>query len=116
MECSVMIDITSRDFDREVLKRNLAVFTCFTTKWGHSYYHTCLFADELDQKYSARLKFVKVEGTGMTRTQLDHENQIRQRIAEEGKGRQRVDEDGTRWSKDYFGGGTRFRNWLSQFV
>ena len=52
----------------------------------------------------------------MNRAQVDQENPIRQRIAEEEKVRQRVDEDGTRWTKVYFGGGAHFRNWLSQFV
>ena len=28
----------------------------------------------------------------------------------------KVDEDGTRWIKVYFGGGTHFKNWLSQSV
>lgn len=56
-----MIDITDWDFDREVLKCNLAVFTCFATKRGHSYYPTCLFAEGLAQKYDARVKFVKVD-------------------------------------------------------
>ena len=52
----------------------------------------------------------------MTRAQIDSENLIRQRIAEEEKVIRRVDEDGTRWTKVYFGGGAHFRNWLSQCV
>ena len=52
----------------------------------------------------------------MNRVQVDQENPIQQRMAEEGKIQQRADEDGTRWTKVYFGGGAHFRNWLSQFV
>jgi len=52
----------------------------------------------------------------MTGEQVEHESLIRRRIAEEEEVRQRVDEDGTRWAKVYFGGGAHFRNWLSQFV
>ena len=52
----------------------------------------------------------------MNRVQVDQENPIQQRMAEEEKIQQRVDEDGTRWTKVYFGGGAHFRNWLSQFT
>jgi hypothetical protein len=52
----------------------------------------------------------------MNGAQVDWENPIRQRMAEEEKIQQRVDEDGTRWTKVYFGGGAHFRNWLSQFI
>jgi hypothetical protein len=49
----------------------------------------------------------------MNKVQVDQENPIQQRMAEEEKIQQRVDEDGTRWTKVYFGGGVHFRNWLS---
>ena len=52
----------------------------------------------------------------MNKAQVDRENPIRQRIAEEEKIREKVDEDDTRWIKVYFGGGTHFRNWLGQFI
>ena len=52
----------------------------------------------------------------MNHNDVEPENLIRQRIAEEEEVRQRVDEDGTRWTKVYFGGGAHFRNWLSQFI
>ena len=52
----------------------------------------------------------------MNRAQVDQENPIQQRTAEEEKIQHRVDEGGTRWTKVYFGGGAHFRNWLSQFV
>ena len=56
-----MIDITDRDFDKEVLECKLPVFTCFTTKWCHSCYPTCLFADELLNEYDDRVKYVRVD-------------------------------------------------------
>ena len=52
----------------------------------------------------------------MNRAQVDQENPIWQRVAENEKVRQRVDEDGTQWTKVSFGGGAHFRNWLSQSV
>ena len=52
----------------------------------------------------------------MNNAQVDQENLLEQRIAEEEKIRENVDEDGTRWTKVYFGGGAHFRNWLSQFI
>jgi thioredoxin 1 len=56
-----MMDITERDFDREVLKCKLPVFACFTTKWCHSCYPTCLFADELVKEYDGSVKFVRLD-------------------------------------------------------
>ena len=56
-----MIEINERDFDKEVLGCKLPVFTCFTTKWCHSCYPTCLFGDELANEYEGRVKFVKVD-------------------------------------------------------
>jgi thioredoxin 1 len=60
-ESSAMMDITERDFDREVLKCKLPVFACFTTKWCHSCYPTCLFADQLVKEYDGRAKFVRLD-------------------------------------------------------
>ncbi len=56
-----MKEITDRDFDREVLKCDLPVFTCFTTRWCHSCYPTCLCVDQLVEKYAERVKFVRVD-------------------------------------------------------
>jgi thioredoxin 1 len=56
-----MIEINERDFDKEVLECQIPVFTCFTTKWCHSCYPTCLFGDELANEYQGRVKFVKVD-------------------------------------------------------
>lgn len=60
-----MIEINERDFKKEVLKCKLPVFTCFTTKWCHSCYPTCLFGDELVNEYEGRVKFVKVDVKGI---------------------------------------------------
>jgi thioredoxin 1 len=56
-----MIDITTRDFDKEVLECEVPVFACFTTHWCHTCFPTCLFADELANEYEGRVKFVKVD-------------------------------------------------------
>lgn len=52
----------------------------------------------------------------MNNAQVDQKNLIQQRIAEEEKMREKAEKDGTRWTKAYFGGGSHFRNWLSQFI
>jgi thioredoxin 1 len=59
-----MIDITDRNFDKEVLECELPVFACFTAKWCHSCYPTCLFADELVKEYEGSVKFVRVDTEG----------------------------------------------------
>jgi len=56
-----MMDIIDRDFAKEVLKCDIPVFTCFTTRWCRSCYPTCLFADELVKEYEGRVKFVRVD-------------------------------------------------------
>ncbi len=56
-----MIEITERDFDREVLECELPVFACFTTRWCHSCYPTCLFADELVKEHDGSVKFVRLD-------------------------------------------------------
>ena len=56
-----MIEITDRDFDKEVLECKLPVFTCFTARWCHSCFPTCLFADELVKEYEGSVKFVRVD-------------------------------------------------------
>jgi len=60
-----MIEINERDFEKEVLKCKLPVFTCFTAKWCHSCYPTCLFGDELVNEYEGRVKFMKVDVEGI---------------------------------------------------
>jgi thioredoxin 1 len=58
---SAMKEITSKDFETEVLKCELPVFSCFTTEWCRSCYPTCLLADELAEKYAGRAKFVRLD-------------------------------------------------------
>jgi thioredoxin 1 len=60
-EGRAMMDIAERDFDREVLNCELPVFACFTAKWCHSCYPTCLFADELVKEYEGSVKFVRMD-------------------------------------------------------
>jgi thioredoxin 1 len=59
-----MIDITDRNFDKEVLECELPVFACFTARWCHTCYPTCLFADELVKEYEGSVKFVRVDTEG----------------------------------------------------
>lgn len=56
-----MIEITSQDFDVEVLECELPVFACFTTRWCHNCYPTCLFADKLAEEYDRSIKFVRLD-------------------------------------------------------
>jgi thioredoxin 1 len=60
-EGGVMIEVTERDFDKEVLDCKLPVFACFTTRWCHSCYPTCLFANELVKEYAGNVKFVRLD-------------------------------------------------------
>jgi len=56
-----MIEVAERDFDKEVLECELPVFACFTARWCHTCYPTCLFADELVKEYEGSVKFVRVD-------------------------------------------------------
>jgi thioredoxin 1 len=56
-----MKEIAGQDFDKEVLDCKLPVFACFTARWCHTCYPTCLFADQLVEKYDGRVKFVRVD-------------------------------------------------------
>jgi thioredoxin 1 len=56
-----MIEVAERDFDKEVLECELPVFACFTARWCHTCYPTCLFANELVKEYEGSVKFVKVD-------------------------------------------------------
>ena len=56
-----MREITDQDFEKEVLECKFPVFTCFTAEWCRSCYPTCLLADELAERYSDRVKFVRVD-------------------------------------------------------
>jgi thioredoxin 1 len=56
-----MIEITERDFDKEVLECQVPVFACFTTEWCASCYPTCLFANDLVKEYDGRVKFIRLD-------------------------------------------------------
>jgi thioredoxin 1 len=58
---SAVKEITDQDFEREVLKCKVPVFTCFTAEWCRSCYPTCLLTDKLAERYSDRLNFVRVD-------------------------------------------------------
>ena len=54
-------EINDQNFYEEVLKCELPVLVCFTTKWCHACYPTCLFATELVEEYKGRVKFIRVD-------------------------------------------------------
>jgi thioredoxin 1 len=62
-----MIEISERDFDKEVLECELPVFTCLTTRWCHNCYPTCLLADQLVKEYDGHVKFIRLD------TEKNHE-------------------------------------------
>ena len=57
----MITEISSQDFDDQVLKSELPVWACFVAQWCHSCYPTCLIADELAERYEGRIKFVRVD-------------------------------------------------------
>jgi thioredoxin 1 len=57
----IMIEISDRNFDKEVLGCKLPVFACFTSTWCHTCYPTCLVADELENQYDGQIKFVRLD-------------------------------------------------------
>lgn len=56
-----MLEVSGDNFDKEVLECQLPVFACFTTRWCHNCYPTCLFADQLVGEYDGRIKFVRLD-------------------------------------------------------
>lgn len=52
----------------------------------------------------------------MSTGHINQESLVRQRMAEEEKVQEKTDRNGDRWMKVYFGSGTHFRSWLSQFI
>ena len=56
-----MIEVTGPEFDEKVLACKLPVFTCFTTRWCHHCYPTCLFVDQLVSEYNGHVKFVRLD-------------------------------------------------------
>lgn len=56
-----MIEISDRNFDKEVVECELPVFACFTTSWCRSCFPTCLIVDDLIKGYDGSVKFVKLD-------------------------------------------------------
>ncbi len=46
--------------------------------------------------------------------QPEKKKTIQERMAEEERVKEKIDDEGNRWLKIYFGGGSHFKNWLSQ--
>jgi thioredoxin 1 len=57
----MIIEITGRDFEKEVLRCDMPVFVCFTTQWCQPCFPTCLVADQLTSEYEGIIKFVKLD-------------------------------------------------------
>jgi thioredoxin 1 len=55
-----MIEVSELDFDNEVLGCKLPVLACFTAKWCHPCFPTCLIANQLVEEYDGRVKFVMI--------------------------------------------------------
>jgi thioredoxin 1 len=53
--------VTKQNFDKEVLECELPVFACFTARWCHTCFPTCLFAEQLVKEYDGRIKFVRLD-------------------------------------------------------
>jgi len=58
---NMMIHITDRDFDKEVLECQLPVLVCFTAKWCRSCLPACRFSDQLATEYDGNVKFVRLD-------------------------------------------------------
>jgi thioredoxin 1 len=56
-----MVEISERDFYKEVLEFELPVFACFATRWCHNCYPTCLLADQLVKEYDGHIKFARLD-------------------------------------------------------
>ena len=59
-----MMDISDRGSGKEELECDLPVFACFTARWCHTCFPTCLFADDLLNEYDDIVKYVKVDIEG----------------------------------------------------
>ena len=57
----MIADITGQDFEEEVLKSDLPVFTCFTNSQCGSCFALCLIIEDLAKEYDGRMKFVMVD-------------------------------------------------------
>jgi thioredoxin 1 len=53
--------ITSKDFEAEVLQSDIPVFVCFTTSHCRSCFAFCLVVEDLTSEYQGRAKFVMID-------------------------------------------------------
>jgi len=57
----MLTEVTDQNFDKEVLECELPVFACFTARWCHTCYPTCLVSAELTEEYHGTVKFAKMD-------------------------------------------------------
>ena len=57
----MIIEITGRDFDDEVVKSELPVLACFTASQCGACFALCLVTEDLTEEYQGRIKFVKID-------------------------------------------------------
>ena len=50
----------------------------------------------------------------MMREKAEKKKTVQERMAEEELVKEKIDKEGNRWIKVYFGGGSHFKNWLTQ--
>ena len=57
----MIAEITSQDFDGEVLKSDLPVFVCFSTSRCGSCFALCLVVEDLASEYDGRMRFAMID-------------------------------------------------------
>jgi thioredoxin 1 len=61
MECKIIKEVNSENFEGEMIESDLPVVICFTTSWCRTCLPSCLTADKLADKYDGKVKFVKID-------------------------------------------------------
>ena len=57
----MIIAVTGRDFEDEVVKSALPVFACFMTSQCGACFALCLVTEYLAEEYEGRIKFVRID-------------------------------------------------------
>ncbi len=57
----MIIDVTGRDFEGEVVKSDVPVFACFMTSQCGACFALCLVTEYLTEEYEGRIKFVRID-------------------------------------------------------
>lgn len=57
----MILEITGKDFELEVLKSELLVFACFTASWCRSCFPLCLEVEAIAKEYDQMVKFVRID-------------------------------------------------------